>query len=108
MPKPWRIPLTLSFLILLSQAFSLPSPVRNAATSAWVSGYQLAFPKLYLLFAPFCGVADRLTLLSFHQTLIAVGMILVVVLIALGWRGGLIALGGFMLFVAWGALIPRP
>jgi len=107
-PKAWRLPLFLSGLFLLSQACPLPSPVRNAATGLWAQGFSLHLPPLYVLFAPFCGIADRLTLLSYHQAIVSiVGAVLAAFLI-LGIRKGAAATLLFVLFLAWVILVPHP
>jgi len=108
MPKAWRLPVFLSGLILLSQAFPLMSPVRNAATGEWVSGFSLQLPTAYLIFAPFCGIATRITLLSFHQALVFLTYLFLTFLwftkplkIALAWAV-------FIVFFVWIAAVPHP
>jgi hypothetical protein len=108
MPKSWRLPMFLSGLVLMSQAFPLPSPVRDAATGAWASGFTLHLPKLYILFAPFCGVAVRLSLLSYHQTFVFLFYLVTGLLFGLGWRRGGLGLLFFLLFLVWVILIPHP
>ncbi len=108
MPKFWRLPLFISGLVLMSQAFPLPSPVRDAATGSWVSGFSLRGPFLYNVFAPFCGIADRLTLLSYHQLIVFLVYLAVAALLGLGFRKGSAALVLFLLFAAWVVLAPRP
>src|SRR5205814_2258514 len=104
----WRLPLFLSGLVLMSQAFPLPSPVRDAATGAWVSGFSLHLPSLYVLFAPFCGVAVRLSLLSYHQTFVFLIYLIAALLFGLGLRRGGLGLLFFVLFLVWVILIPHP
>jgi hypothetical protein len=106
--KSWRFPFLLSGTVLLSQAFPLAAPVRDAATELWATGFSLQLSPLYVLFAPFFGLADRLTLLSFHQLLILIGVILIGGFIVLGLKRGIIFLASFVAFVAWAALMPRP
>lgn len=108
MRKPWHAPLFWSGILFLSQAFRLPSPVRNAATADWVSGYSLYFPPSYLVFAPFYGIADRLTLLSYHQIIAALVYVIIAGMVLFGMRRWFMALFAFILFVAWSALAPRP
>ena len=91
------------------QAFPMPGPVRNAATFTWPAGYHLAFPFWHLVFTPFCSVADALTVLSLKE------QILMQV-----WDGhpldcavragsaALLAWLAWLLFIAWGALVPHP
>src|SRR5258708_3393425 len=108
MPKSWRWPLFLSGLILLSQGFPLPSPVRDASTGNWVSGFTLHLPRLYILFAPFCGIADRLTLLSYHQAIVFLVYLVAGSFIFLRVRQAGALLGTFIVYLAWVILIPHP
>src|SRR2546421_4995830 len=106
--KSWRSPLLFSGVVLLSQAFPLPSPVRDAATGQWVSGYSLHLPRLYILFAPFCGIADRLTLLSYHQAVVFLVYLVIGTFLWLGIKRGSLALTAFLVFLAWVILVPHP
>ena len=63
---------------------------------------------MYVLFAPFCGISDRLTLLSFHQARFALAYIFIGFFLLLGWRRGLKASGCFILFLVWVVLIEHP
>src|SRR5438876_3408586 len=104
----WRTPLFLSGFVLLSQAFPLPSPVRDAATGAWPHGYSLHLPVDYILFSPFCGIAVRLSLLSFHQAVVFLVYLLIGLLVGLGLaRGGMFCLV-FLVYLVWVILIPHP
>jgi hypothetical protein len=105
--RAWRLPLMLSGLVLLSQAFGLPSPVRDAATLNWAPGFHLVFPTWHLLFTPFCSLADLLTVFSLRQIDVLIAWVLIGCLLA-GRKRGPLVLAFFMAFVAWGALIPRP
>src|SRR5580698_5010564 len=67
MSRSWRFPLLLSGLALLSQAFPLPSPVRDASTLMWAQGFHLLFLFWHVFFTPFCGLADLLTVQSLRQ-----------------------------------------
>jgi len=107
MTRPWRLPLFLSGLVLLSQAFPLPSPVRDAATLAWAGGFHLIFPVWHILFTPFCSVADHLTVLSAHQDYVLVAYVFIGCLFA-GWKRGSLYFLLFAAFIAWGVLVPRP
>jgi hypothetical protein len=108
MSKTFRLPLFLSGLVLLSQAFPLLSPVRDAATGAWVPGFTLHYSTLYNVLAPFCGVADRLSLLSYHQTFVFLAYFVIGTLLFCGWRRGSIFIAAFILFLAWVILAARP
>jgi len=108
MTKSWRWPLLLSGFILISQAFPLPSPVRDTATGAWVNGYSLQLPPMYLVFAPFCGLADRLTLLSYHQIVVFMGFLICGLFFIAGVRRGAACLLPFIGFIAWTILVPHP
>jgi predicted metal-dependent phosphoesterase TrpH len=103
----WRLPLFFSGLVLLSQAFPLPSPVRDAATLEWARGFHLVYPLGHIVFSPFCGIADLLTVLSVHQMYVFVAYILVLC-IWFGIKKGPVFFVLFVAFVAWGALVPRP
>jgi len=106
--RRWRFPLFLSGLILLSQAFPLPSPVRDAATLQGVTGFTMHYPLGHLLFTPFCGLADVLTVLSYHQGIVMGIWVVTLFFILGGWRRGGVCFFLLLVFVAWGALIPRP
>lgn len=95
-------------LILFSQAYRFPSPVQNAGTFAFAEGYRLIFPLGHLLFTPFCSLADYLTLVSQRQAEVLAVWILIGSVFVLGVRRAVYFLVGFLVFVAWGALIPRP
>lgn len=103
-----RRTLVLSGVFLLSQAFRLPSPVRDAATLEWAPSFHLELPKLHLLFTPFCSVADYLTLLSAQQAYVMLAWVFVLVYALWGWKKGTILFLFFVGFTAWGALVPRP
>src|SRR5262249_26089212 len=96
-----RSPLFLCGVVLLSQTFPLPSPVRDAATGAWPAGFSLNLPPLYMVFAPFCGVADRLSLLSYHQILIFMAYLILALILGLGPRRASVMLLGFLAFLVW-------
>jgi len=106
-PRRWRLPLFLSGLVLLSQAFPLPSPVRDAATLSWASGFHLILPAWHILFTPFCSLADHLSVLSFHQDYVLVFYVIAGCLLT-GWRRGALYFMLFVAFIAWGVLVPRP
>ncbi len=106
--RRWRLPLFLSGLILLSQAFSLPSPVRDAATLQWASGFTMQYPLWHVVFTPFCGIADALTVLSYHQEIIFLIWTLALFFILGGLRRGGLLMLALIVFLAWGGLVPRP
>ena len=106
--KFWRVPLFLSGLLILSQAFPLPGPVRDAATGLWPAGFYIQFPLLHLLFTPFCSTADYLTLLSVKQAGLFVGALFIAFILFFSPRKAALAILLFVAFVAWGALVPRP
>jgi histidinol phosphatase-like PHP family hydrolase len=108
MGKAWRLPVFLSGLVLLSQGFLLPSPVIDIATTDWASGFIYKLPPLYLVFAPFCSVADQITLFSYHQAWFFLGWVVLGTLFFLGWRRGGKVLGFFLVFLAWAILVPHP
>jgi hypothetical protein len=96
-----------SGLVLAGQGYRLPSPVIDVATRDWASGYTLQLPHLYEFFAPFCGVADRFTILSYHQAIVALLYCLTALLLFFGLRKGTAAIGLFLLFLGWTILIPH-
>jgi hypothetical protein len=108
MLKRWRWPLGSSVFVLLSQAFRLPSPVRDAASGAWPAGFSLHLPPLYWLFAPFCGPADRITLLSYHQAVVFLVYAVAAILVFLGLRKGALGVLLLIVFLSWTVLIPHP
>ncbi len=103
-----RLALLWTGLILLSQAFPLPSSVQNAATDAWEMGYRFDFPLAYILSAPFSMVADACTLLGAQGSFALLGWLVVFSLLVLGIKRGIIFILLFTGFAAWGALAPRP
>src|SRR3989338_2456463 len=108
MNKTWRFPLFFSGFLLLSQAFPLLSPVRDAATGAWPEGFSLHLPARYLVFAPFCGIADRLTILSYHQVLVTMAYVVLAGFMIWGRRRWFVSLFLFVPFLVWTTLVPRP
>jgi hypothetical protein len=107
-PVAKRSALFLSSLFLLAQAFTIPSPVRDAATSEFATGFQFQYSLGYSLFAPFCTIADVLTVLSAYQLIVFVVTSLVLGFAFLSWRKALALFLFFFLFVAWGTLAQRP
>src|SRR6185437_1814761 len=103
-----RFPLLLSGLLLCGYAHHVPAPVWNAATLEWAAHYHLSFPVWHLVFTPFCSVADFLTTLSAQQAKCLVAWFIVGAFFFFGWKRGALAILGFIAFVAWGALVPRP
>jgi len=103
----WRAFLVVAGFLSMLQAFPV-LPVRDAALEVWPAGYHLQFPPLHLLFTPFTSVADYLTVLSVHEHVaLLVTLILLFVLIAGIRRGGMLLIL-WIVFLAWGALVPRP
>lgn len=104
----WRVPLFLSGIVLFSQAFRLPSPVRDACTGSWVHGFSMAYPLWQVVFTPFCGLADTLTMLSVKQA----ELLILYVLFAISFISGRWRRAGVLLlwvsFLAWAVLVPRP
>jgi len=106
--RSWRRPLCLSGFILFLQAFPIPSSVREAATVQWVSGFTMHYPLWHVVWTPFCGIADVLTVLSYHQVIVF-GVWAIVLLLAIGgFRRFLPCFFLLLLFLAWGGLVPRP
>src|SRR5258708_4113932 len=103
-----RLPLFLSGLFLLSQAFPLISLVRDAATLQRTEGFRIVYPFWHILFTPFCGVADALTVLGYHQILVTVGWFIVISFLMGGVRKGFKHTIFFFGFAACVVLVPRP
>ena len=102
-----RRPLLLSGLVLLSQAFPVRPPVRDAATLLDAAGFHFQLPLWHVLWTPFCSLADLLTVMSAHQIYVLLAYITVGCVMA-GRKLGPFLLVFFLMFAAWGVLIPRP
>src|ERR1035441_4085160 len=63
----WWASLGLSSLLGIGALFPYSSPVRDAVTEQLAMGYHWTYPWTYLLFAPFCSMADLLTVLSLKE-----------------------------------------
>lgn len=105
----WRVPLGLSVFLGLGLFYPSLSPVRDAVTEQAALGYHLHFSWSYLVWAPFCSLADLLTVLSLHELLLFLAYVFIGILL---WpcRRGTRALCflGVVGFLAWGVLVPRP
>ena len=66
----WKVPLGLTFLIILGAFFPYASPVRYAVTEHLAAGYHWHFPWTYVLLAPFCSLADMLTVMSMREMIV--------------------------------------
>ncbi len=107
--KPaWSLPLLVTGCLLLLHAYPLPSVVRDAATGAWLPEYHLVFPRLHILFSPFCGVADLLTVFSLRQLILTGIYLMLAFWMFLRPRKALLVTLCFLVFLAWGSLVPRP
>ena len=104
----WRWPLFWSGLILLSQAFPLAAPVRDAATLLPLPQFHLHFPFWHLVFTPFCSVADALTVLGAQEEKVLIVTVFILGFLLAGFRRGILSFLLFTAFVAWGVLVPRP
>lgn len=108
MTRPsWRFVLLWLGVLLLGQAFALPSPVRDAVTESWAAGFQLIPSRWHLVFTPFTSLADQLTALSLRELYALQAWVIVGLILLFRWRFWL-ALLGWLGFVAWAALAPRP
>jgi len=125
----FTLAISATLLILLAQAFRLPSALVDAATGEPLRDFALAFPLAHLLLTPFSAAADYLTFNSARQD-----KVLVFYLLAAYWaawlalrrrerrtapasalHGAAKAAGGYLLylaavagFLAWAALSQRP
>jgi len=104
-----RLPLGLSVFLGVSLFFSSLSPVRDAVTEQLAPGYHLHFSGAYLFWAPFCSLADLLTVLSLRELLIFLGFVFAGILAwPCRWRARSLCFLGVLSFLAWGILVPRP
>ncbi len=97
----------LTGLILIGLGFPMPSPVRDAATLAWAPAFRLHYPFWHIVFSPFMGLADLVTNFSMKEDFVLVAYAFILSLVCLrrkAWLGA----AGFIAFIAWGALVPRP
>lgn len=109
MQKSWRRPLLLSGIVLLSQAFPLASPVRDVVSETWARGYTIHFPFWHIVFTPFCGIADFLTILSLREAgIFFIYLLGVFFFFCRKWPRWFIAPLAFVSFLAWGAFVSRP
>src|ERR1017187_730445 len=104
----WRTLLGLSCLFFLGAFYPYSSPVRDAVTEQLAKGYHWHFPWTYVLFTPFCSMADYLTVLSMKEMLV----FLVYSLTACAClparkrtKGASLLL--FLVFLGWVGLVPR-
>src|ERR1017187_7980056 len=105
----WRTLLGLSCLFSLGAFYPYSSPVRDAVTEQFAKGYHWHFPWTYVLLAPFCSMADYLTVLSMKEMLVFLGY----GVIACVWiperkrmKGAALLLS--VVFLGWVVLVPRP
>jgi hypothetical protein len=105
----WLRPLLIAGVILLFQAFPLPSPVRDAATLLPVPGYRLVPDAWHLAFTPVSTSADFLQALSLREHLAVLAYFCgMVVFFARGWRKRLLIGAAYVAYVLWAALLPHP
>jgi predicted metal-dependent phosphoesterase TrpH len=104
---PWRLPLLLTSLLFIAQAYAV-SPLWDAATHADVLQFYLQFPATHLLFAPFFSIADHLTTLGMRQLQWTLAWIALLFIAGFGWARAAVAMGYFLFYAAWIVLVPRP
>jgi hypothetical protein len=121
---PWRLPLLLSLCVVVGQLLHL-APLVDAVSGATPSDVRLVYPAAHVVFAPFTLVADWLNgsparelegfaawvLAAFALARLASRRLPRGGALRRGMREGAIAaafLAALALFVAWGALLPRP
>ena len=104
----WRRLLIMTGILFLAQAFPLPGVVRDAATFTWPQDFHWQVPLWHLIFTPFCTLADYLTALSLREQIVLQVWVLAGLFLGLSWRRALVAWAVWILFLAWGALVPRP
>jgi hypothetical protein len=98
----------LSGLVLMSQAFPLPSAVRDAATLLPLPQFHLHYPFWHLVFTPFCSVADALTVLGFREEKVLLVWFLCLCFLSGKVRRGFLMVFLCVVFLVWGGLIARP
>ncbi len=106
-----RLAVFLSGLVLVSQAFPLPSPVWDIAAGAWAEGFRMDYGVGYILLAPFCGLADALTLLGLRSSFVFLALITLGIGLCFwlgGAKTGVVSSAILVVFLAWGVLGPRP
>lgn len=104
----WQLLLLITGVILFMQAFPLPGAVRDAHTLLWPSGFHFEWPLWHLVFTPFCSVADYLTVLSLHEQIAFQLCVPFCLFLLVGWRRGSLLWLCWLIFIAWGALVPHP
>jgi hypothetical protein len=111
-------------ILVLATALVGASPIVDAATGLQVTDAGLTHSAAYTVLAPICTLLDGLTLLSLRQHVAVLATLAVVVLawrVVRAWSPGapsvsawreagiaLLALLGFVLVYAVGAVVPRP
>jgi len=107
--RGWYGPVLLSAALCWGLAHPIASPVRDAVTEHSVLGYQLLFSPTYLVLAPWCSLADAVTILSLKELYILFAYVLVIgFLFFRGLKQKLLYTLGFLAFMIWGALANRP
>jgi len=104
-----RVPLGVSVFLGLGLLSRNISPVRDAVTEQFAAGYHLHFSWSYLVWAPFCSLADLLTALSLRELLLFLGFVFAAILVwPCRWGTKALWFMGVLGFLAWGVLVPRP
>ncbi|HVO32708.1 MAG TPA: hypothetical protein VMU17_02260 [Elusimicrobiota bacterium] len=107
--RAWRLPVMLTLLLGAGWFFHLPSPVRDAVTEQPAAGWSLHLAPPYYLLAPWCSIADHLTVMSLPEMKVfLLYAALAVLLIPRTWTSRAVALAVALAFFAWGAVGPRP
>lgn len=121
---PWRLPVLLSLCVVVGQLLHL-APLVDAVSGATPTDVRLVYPAAHVVFAPFTLLADWLNgspareLGGFAAWALATYVLARLTArraarggaLRRGMREGAIAAGFLVvlaLFVAWGALLPRP
>lgn len=106
--RRWGVPLFLTVVLTLAHLISFPTSLQEVATLSSVDNFDLNFPLIYLVFEPFFGLADALTLGVLWPTLISILWFVVLLAFVKGWGRRIALFGGVLLFTLWVILIPRP
>jgi len=89
--------------------FHYPSPVRDAVTEQFASGFRWHFSPAYLILAPFCTVADALSILSLREIYVVLPALLLLALLwPSGWKRKAVSAAALLGFLAWTVLAVRP
>ncbi len=100
--------LFLTGALFLAHLISFPAKLQDATTLTPITDFQLNFPLVHLIFEPFFGLADALTLAVKWPAVIFVLWVIALLPFIKGWRRRVAIFVALLLFTAWALLVPRP